>query len=216
MSQAINYRNENNQSIGTWADTHNVHHEILPFSHRKMTVRDVLKQMHANFERWPKTKATWTLDAAGLNANSVRAVDAGHIPIPYFVGCYPIDSGSYSRWTNPAYIHSHSRQVHTENPREEHLKYLAKIGRYSLRDAAEMWNRNQRNIRRYLLRRDIEWGELRQAGRIRFIRTLCTINKWADVSHYRLAKWFRMPQSTLHDWRELITEPLPEEPSIQR
>lgn len=205
--QQLDYRET---SVLEWADKHHVHHELLPFKHRERNTIHSAIELGNQLKSWPKTKQTWTVEQTQINSDEIRGKNkTEHIPIPYFLGCYPIETHRKARWTNPYYVHSIQHTPYVELPRGEFYRMCAEIGRFSLHDVGEMFNVTKQAVRGYLTTRGYSWAELRAKGKRRFARTMETINKWIGIDFALLARVFNVNRTTLCNWRSDITEPIP-------
>ena len=213
MSQVVKYR----RGIGVleWSEKRNLHHELLPFDHRKINPIEVAQKLRDAFNSWPKTKQTWTYEQVPMMPNAIKARPED-VSIPQFFGCYKIDKKACERYTNPNYVHPIPHTPQTRMDRMEHYKFFAGLGTFSLSDIAEIYNCSKQSVHGTIETNGYNWRELRRDGQTRFARTMETIHKWEGIPFSDLSRYFGVSRTTLADWRNRIERPIPEKPEFER
>ena len=216
MSTTSRVRYRDGMGVIEWSNSKNLHHEILPFSHREMSPVDVAATLYTQLKQWPKTKQTWTQDQTHLPYNAIRSHEDTKIGIPEFLKCYQIDKDSRDRYTNPFYCHPIHHTPKTDLKRTEHYLFYARIGNYSLQDVGDIYNIKKQSVSEHLLKNGYSWREEREDGKLTFARTMETIHKWENIPFAKLGRWFDVGRTTLNGWRDEITEPIPDRPHFKR
>ena len=214
MSQAYS----TSVQIQSWLDVNNVHHELLPFSHRQIDPIEVLRTLREDVNGWPETKATFTLEQTGIDSFDLQGTNhqLEFIPLPYFIGAYQVQKSQQYRFTNPKYIHANNLCPATDMDRADHCRFLASLGSWSSRDVGKTWNVSAEMVRKWTQTDTHTWGDYRRNGKRTFARTMQTIHEWEGVSYAELGRLFGIPRQTLNGWRKLITKPTPTRPRFHR
>jgi hypothetical protein len=213
-SETIAYRRD--IGVREWSERQDLHHELLPFRHRKINPVEVARQLRNEFERWPVTKQTWTHEQVAPQPNAIGATRTEDISIPQFLGCYKIDKDACERYTNPNYIHSIPHTPKTKMDQLEHYRFFASLGTFSLSDIAEIYNCTKQSVHGMIESNGYNWRELRRKGQTRFARTMEAIHKWQGIPFSDLSRYFGVNRTTLAEWRNRIERPIPNKPEFKR
>lgn len=208
-----------NHDFASWSAKHGLIHQLLPMEHRRDDPIQVLKELHSQFDTWPVTRETWTVNDLELDAIAVRGSKQSGLHLPYFAGCYPIsDTRRYLRWTNPAYTHTHNIDIDHPQDRREHIKLCGEVGIFSLATLGEWHNVSKQSVHQWMENERYTWSDLREIGKRRFARTLETIVAWTDYGVTELCRLFPQSRSTIQYWRDQYASDMevPVEPSLTK
>ena len=214
MAWSQNYRC--NFPMEEWADEHGLIHQLLPMEHRENDPIQVLKTLREQFDKWPKTKATWKYAEIPEDNSAIRGCKEEGLLLPTFVGSYKVaDANIKTRWSNPNYVHDHNLNVVTDMDRAEYIRGCALAGVITSRELEDRLPINRSTIQ-FVCKQDIgtRWKELRQRGQERIVRTVLTIAEWTDYTRTELSRVFGVPESTFRHWSKHVDFEPPEEPVL--
>lgn len=182
-----------------WANERGLLVELLPFGFRQHDPIAELRALQAQFDEWPKTKATWSVDEYDGSLTNFHATH--ETPATMFTGAYRIQrSNGSSRWTNPRYVHDHTLEVVSGKSKLDYYLDAARIGVLDISDVAPRFGVTKSGVDKYLRYHGYQWGELRRDGQTRFARTVKTIDNWTDYSLAEIAVCVPQSPRTVQRW----------------
>ena len=205
-----------------WADRHNVHASLLPFSHQNYDPIHLLQQFAAHIE--DKAITGKTIPAPIFQEELAEADSRTH-PDREFVrlwfnlfGSWEINTHvdkSRRFFMNPSYVWADRENSITNTTRRiDHLKRATKMGVVTSKQIATAWGVSKRTVWRFGVKHDIDVRQRMQDNRHRFYRTMATAKKWTDYRWSDLADAMPVSKQSIKTgvWRNVDRDTLPERP----